>query len=308
MENKLPGVVNGEKNFKSGFVAIIGAPNVGKSTLLNQILGQKVSITCQKPQTTRNRIVGIYTCDTSQIIFLDTPGIYTRKKDKLDEFMVKTALKAASDVDVICLMVEATAKKNTHDLNVIKEISRVSAPTILLINKIDLIEKQLLLPIIDKYRNLETFSAVVPISALYRDGIDITIKEIEKLLPYGPKYYPDDMWTDQPERFIAAEIVREKIFHLLREEVPYSVAVTIDYFEEVPDKNLLKIGATIHVEKKSQKGIIIGEKGRMLKEIGKLARLELEQIFGTRIFLELWVRVEKKWRKDERLLRKLGYR
>ncbi|RLB08399.1 MAG: GTPase Era [Deltaproteobacteria bacterium] len=308
MEDKLSGIITGQEKIKSGFVAIIGAPNVGKSTLLNQILGQKVSITCPKPQTTRNRIVGIYTSQTSQIVFLDTPGIYTYKKDKLDEFMVKTALKAASDVDVICLMVEATAKKNTHDLNVIKQISKVSAPTILLINKIDLIKRQLLLPIIDKYKDLGSFEAVIPISALYKDGIDRLISEIEKLLPYGPKYYPDDMWTDQPERFIAAEIIREKIFHLLREEVPYAVAVTIDYFEEVPDRNLLRIGATIHVEKKSQKAIIIGEKGRMLKEIGSKARMELEHIFGTRIFLELWVRVEKKWRRDEKVLRKFGYR
>ncbi len=308
MENQLSGLAEEDQKIKSGFVAIIGAPNVGKSTLLNQILGQKVSITCPKPQTTRNRIVGIYTSDRSQIVFLDTPGIYRHKKDKLDEFMVKTALKAASDVDVICLMVEATAKKNSHDINVIRQISNIAAPTILLINKIDLIEKQQLLPIIDKYKDLGSFEAVIPISALYRDGIDILIDEIEKLLPYGPKYYPDDMWTDQPERFIAAEIVREKVFHLLREEVPYAVAVTIDYFEEVPEKNLLRIGATIHVEKKSQKAIIIGEKGKMLKEIGKQARLELEHIFGTRIFLELWVRVEKKWRRDERVLRRFGYR
>ena len=308
MDNQLSGMTEKEDKIKSGFVAIIGAPNVGKSTLLNQILGQKVSITCPKPQTTRNRIVGIYTSDKSQIIFLDTPGIYTYKKNKLDEFMVKTALKAASDVDVICLMVEATLRRNTHEMNVIRQISNIPAPTILLINKIDLVEKQQLLPLIDRYKDLGSFEAVIPISALYLDGINLIISEIEKLLPYGPKYYPDDMWTDQPERFLAAEIVREKIFHLLREEVPYAVAVTIDYFEEVPGKNLLRIGATIHVEKKSQKAIIIGEKGRMLKEIGKQARIELEHIFGTRIFLELWVRVEKKWRKDERLLRKLGYR
>ncbi len=308
MENQLSGLSGNEKQIKSGFVAIIGAPNVGKSTLLNRILGQKVSITCPKPQTTRNRIAGIYTSDNSQIIFLDTPGIYTYKKDKLDEFMVKTALKAASDVDVICLMVEAASRKNTHEMHVLRQIAGIPAPTILLINKIDLVEKQQLLPIIDRYKDLGSFEAVIPISALYGDGIRIIIDEIEKLLPYGPKYYPDDMWTDQPERFIAAEIIREKIFHLLREEVPYAVAVTIDYFEEVPEKNLLRIGATIHVEKKSQKAIIIGEKGKMLKEIGKQSRVELEHIFGTRIFLELWVRVEKKWRKDERSLRKLGYR
>ena len=294
--------------FKSGYVTLLGAPNVGKSTLLNQILKEKISITCPKPQTTRNRIAGIYNRDDCQIIFVDTPGIH-RAKDIFNKILVETALAALEDVDVVCFMIEASPEPKDIDIFVLDIIKDIQTPIFLVINKIDLLKnKALILPLIDFYKSKHSFEAIIPVSALLGDGVVELLDEIVAKLPEGPKYFPEDYITDLPERFIIAEFIREKIFHLTRQEVPYAVAVTIDSFKENPEKNQIVIEATIHVEKKSQKGIIIGKGGRMLKEIGRLAREDIERFLGCKVYLGLYVRVQEKWRQDTRVLAELGFK
>ncbi|MEW6614270.1 MAG: GTPase Era [Thermodesulfobacteriota bacterium] len=293
--------------FKSGFISIIGKTNVGKSTLLNYVLGEKIAIVSDKPQTTRNRILGIKNTPGAQMVFLDTPGIH-KAKPQLNRYMVKEAIKTCIDMDIILLLVEANTRMGDSDRFVIETLKKVKAPVILVLNKIDLIRKEFLLPLIDQFSKLYDFKSIIPISALSGEGVCQLIEDIEGLLPFGPKYFPEEMITDLPERFIVAEIIREKIFRLTSQEIPYSVAVVIDDFKERENENTIFIRATIHVEKPSQKGILIGRKGNMLKEVGKLARIDIENLLDAKVYLELWVRVEKDWSKDVRALRKLGYR
>ena len=297
-------------SFKSGFVAIIGRPNVGKSTLLNAILGEKIAIVSKKPQTTRNKIRGIKNIENAQIIFLDTPGIHTAK-GYLNKFMVKEALSALEDVDCIIYMVEAAREVIEEELFIIENFKKVAPdgqpPIILCINKTDMAEKNKLLPLIDQYSKLYAFKEIIPLSAAKGEGVDELLKLIIQLLPEGPKYFPEDILTDLPERFVAAEIVREKVFEFTKQEIPYSTAVVVDRFKENPQKKLVSISATINVERDSQKGIIIGKKGSMLKQIGTSARIDIERLLGTKVFLELFVKVQKDWTKDKKMLKEFGY-
>jgi GTP-binding protein Era len=292
--------------FKSGFIGIIGRPNVGKSTLLNAIMGEKIAITTHKPQTTRNRITGIKNMDNGQLIFLDTPGIH-RATTPLNRLMVSAAKETFRSADVLLLLTEAPAGIHRDDRFIIDSLTGIKLPVILIINKIDLVQKKSLLPLIDEFRRLFSFAGIIPVSALTGNGIDIIIREIWDLLPEGPRYFPEDMMTDRTERFITAEIIREKIILLTHQEIPYATAVLVESFKEDEAKNLIRIQATINVAKDSQKGIIIGKKGSMLKEIGRRARVELETFFATRIYLELFVRVKKDWTHDARMLREFGY-
>lgn len=292
--------------FKSGFIAIAGRPNVGKSTLLNKILGEKLAITSSKPQTTRNRITGILNSDDAQMVFLDTPGIH-RANTPLNRFMVKTATSTFSEVDLILLLIEADRGHNSDDDLIIENLRQAGAPVYLVINKIDRVDKLKLLPLIDRFRSLYDFREIVPVSAVTGDGVDRLLELIREALPEGPKYFPDDSFTDNSERFIAAEIVREKILMLTHKEIPYATAVTVEAFKEDEEKNLIRITATITVEKDSQKGILIGKGGKMLKEIGTQARIEMEKFFAAKIFLELFVRVRKDWTKDSKWLKEFGY-
>ena len=292
--------------FKSGFVSLIGRPNVGKSTLLNFLLGEKIAIISPKPQTTRNRILGIKNLTAGQIVFLDTPGIH-RSRTGLNRAMVKVALATLQEVDVVCFLIEADRPDNDENDLILEDLERVGKPVILIINKIDLVPRGNLLPIMARYSQLRSFEQIIPVSALKGDGVDILDAELLKILPEGPKFFPEDMITDLPERFLVAEFIREKVIQLTRDEIPHSAAVEVEEFKEREEKNLVVIKATIQVERESQKGILIGEKGRMLKEIGRLAREEIEAFLGARVFLELWVKVEKNWRDDPRALRRLGY-
>jgi GTP-binding protein Era len=292
--------------FKSGFISLIGRPNVGKSTLLNFLLGEKIAIISDKPQTTRNRILAIKNHPAGQIIFLDTPGIH-RARSRLNQSMVKVALATYNEVDGVCFMIEADHPDNEENDFILGTLNKVEKPVFLVINKIDLIPKSELLPIMERYSRLRRFFQIIPISALLGDGAEILLGELLKVLPEGPRLFPEDMITDLPERFLVAELIREKVFRLTREEIPYATAVAVEDFKEREEKNLIVIGATIHVERESQKGILIGERGKMLKEIGRLAREEIEALLGAKVYLELWVKVEKNWREDPRALRRLGY-
>jgi len=292
--------------FKSGFIGIVGRPNVGKSTLLNAVTGEKLAIATPKPQTTRNRIMGIRNVEHGQLIFLDTPGIH-RPETPLNRYMVDTALDTFGNSDLLLLVVDAVSGCNRDDQLAIEALREVKIPVLLVINKIDGIEKTKLLPLIDRLQNLLPFAAVIPLSALKGDGISILLEEIWQLLPEGPEYFPEEMMTDRSERFIAAEMIREQTILLTRQEIPYSLAVVVDAFKEVKEGKLLRILATISVEKDSQKGILIGRQGTMLKKIGTAARLSLEKFFATQVYLELFVKVRKDWTQDEKLLKELGY-
>ncbi len=292
--------------FKSGFIAIVGRPNVGKSTLLNAIVGEKLAITSRKPQTTRNRITGILNTEDGQFIFLDTPGIHDAKTP-LNRCMVKAATSAFGEVDLILLLVEADRGLDPGDGLILEGLRSSAVPVFLVINKVDLVEKPKLLPLIDRFRGLHDFREIVPVSAATGEGVGRLLELIVDAMPEGPKLFPDDLFTNQSERFIAAEIVREKILELTHREIPYATAVTVDSFKEDEEKNRIRIAATITVEKDSQKGILIGKGGRMLKEIGMKSRLEMERFFAAKIFLELFVRVRKDWTKDPRWLKEFGY-
>ena len=297
-----------KKEFKSGYVAIVGAPNVGKSTLLNQLLKQKISITAPKPQTTRNRILGILTASGYQIMFVDTPGIH-KAQDEFNRGLVATALAALGESDAVIFMIEPEFAYGPVNEFIMGNLRRIHTPAILVINKVDTLRnKGDLLPLMQGYGEGFDFKAIIPVSALKRDGVEEILTEVVSLLPDGPQYYPGDSVTDQPERFFAAELIREKIFHLVHQEIPYAVAVTIDRFGEIPEKKLIEIESTINVERESQKAIIIGKGGQMLKEIGKQARMEIETFLGCHIYLGLFVRVQKNWRKDPRALLEFGYR
>ena len=299
-------MIEKSQTFKSGFIGIIGRPNVGKSTILNKVIGEKIAITSHKPQTTRNRITGIKNIENGQMIFIDTPGIH-KATTPLNKFMVTAATDTFRSADIILLVVEATAGVHGDDQIIIESLRDVTLPVILLINKIDLVRKRNILPVIDQFQQLFSFSEIIPISALTGDGLGTLMEQIWKLLPEGPRYFPDDMMTDRTERFIAAEIIREKIILLTHQEIPYATAVVVDAFKEDEDKNLLVIKATINVAKDSQKGIVIGKRGSMLKEIGKRARQDMENFFAARIYLELFVRVTKDWTHNASMLREFGY-
>ncbi|HEY6872610.1 MAG TPA: GTPase Era [Geobacteraceae bacterium] len=292
--------------FRSGFVSIIGRPNAGKSTLLNAILREKIVITSDKPQTTRNRIKGIHNIPGAQIVFIDTPGIH-RAKSMLNRYMVEEALSSIREVDVILFLVEADAPAGSQEALILEILAEVTMPVILVINKIDLVPKESLLASIERYARLYPFREIVPVSALTGDGVERVVNTVYGCLPEGPLYFPDEILTDLPERFLVAEIVREKVFRLTRDEVPYSVAVEVESFKERPDGSLISISAAINVERESQKGIVIGKKGDMLKKIGTQARREIEQLLDAKVFLELFVRVRKDWSENPRLLKEFGY-
>ncbi|BCJ86216.1 GTPase Era [Effusibacillus dendaii] len=293
-------------HFKSGFVALVGRPNVGKSTLLNAILGQKVAIMSDKPQTTRNRIQGVYTVPEGQAVFLDTPGIH-KPHHKLGDYMVRTATNTLKEVDLICMLVDASEKPGPGDQFVVEQIQKVNTPAFLIINKIDTISQEKLLESIDAYKNMGAFQEIIPISALKRENLDRFRKLIFDYLEEGPKYYPDDQITDHPERFVVAELIREKVLHLTREEIPHSVAVEVEQMQYREDKDLLSINAVIYTERSSQKAILIGKSGSMLKEIGKRARIDIENLLGSKTYLELWIKVKEDWRNRDTMLRNFGF-
>ena len=292
-------------DYRSGFVGIIGRPNVGKSTLMNRILGQKIAIMSEKPQTTRNKIQGIYTDDAMQVIFLDTPGVH-KPQHKLGEYMNQAAVGMVADVDVVFYLVDATAKIGGGEQYIAKQLQSSKAPVFLIINKIDLLPKEQLFSVISAYQNLLGFAEIVPVSAKDGDNVEHLLEVLKKYLPLGPQYYDPEQITDQPERAIMAEIIREKVFLQTRDEIPHAVAVQIT--EYLPRENgHLYVGAAIYVERDSQKGILIGKGGSMLKKIGSMARPELERLFGNQVFLELRVKVKKDWRNDDWLLKNFGY-
>lgn len=293
-------------NFKSGFVAIVGAPNVGKSTLLNQLLGEKISITSPKPQTTRNRILGILHRPQSQFIFLDTPGVH-KATGPLNAKIVETALAALHDADIIIALVDASAEDVLSEKILVQSLKSQKKPVILALNKIDLIKKSLLLSLIDKWKAVYPFHEIIPISAKAGIQKDILIQCIEALLPSGPPFFPPDSLTDLPMRFLVAELIREKAFHLTGQEIPYALAVTIEQFLEKKNASTVKIHAVIHVERESQKAIVIGKGGEKLKSIGEAARHDIEALIGKKVYLKLFVRVEKNWTRDTEQLRKFGY-
>lgn len=293
-----------KKDYKSGFVALIGRPNVGKSTLLNFLVGQKVAIMSPQPQTTRNKISGIYTDDQEQIVFIDTPGIH-KPKNKLDDFMDKSSYSALDEVDVVLFMVEPEPA-GKGDQYIAELLKKIKKPVFLVINKIDKVHPDKLLSIIDSYKNLGDFAEIVPISASQGNNVSELIKTIAKYLPEGPQFYDADQLTDRPEYFIVAELIREQVLKLTHEEVPHATAVVVDRMRD-HEGGKLQIEATIYVERPGQKGIIIGKKGQMLKQIGIAARQEIEALLGEKVNLRLWVRVQKNWRSDPAFLKSIGY-
>ena len=292
------------KQFKSGFATLIGRPNVGKSTLMNALIGQKIAITSNRPQTTRNKIRTVYTCDEGQIVFLDTPGIH-KAKNKLGDYMVNVAQHTISEVDVIVWLVEPTDYIGAGERHIIEQLKKAKVPVILVINKIDIVKKELLLKFIDVYRKELDFAEIVPVSALKKDGLDILIQCIMKYLPYGEPFYDEDTVTDQPMRQIVAELIREKALKCLEEEIPHGIAVTVESMKF--KKRIVDIDATIVCEKESHKGIVIGKQGSMLKKIGSMARKDIEELVENQVNLKLWVKVRKDWRDSDYLLKNFGY-
>jgi GTP-binding protein Era len=293
-------------DFKSGYVVIAGAPNAGKSTLLNRILGEKISITSKKPQTTRNRILGVLHRSNTQMVFFDTPGVF-RANDILNVRIVDTALSAVADADLVLVVIDAAHPEPRAEGYLVDQLQKQTKPVVLALNKIDLVEKSVLLEIIAKWSVAYSFNEVVPISA--KEGIQVEelVEAMSKMLPFGPPYFPEETLTDVSQRFIAAELIREQVFRLTGEEIPYATAVTVDSFKEQKRGDLVRIEATIHLERDSQKGIVIGKKGGKLKQIGKKSRKQIEHLLGTRVYLKLFVRVQKNWRKDTKAIRRFGY-
>ena len=294
------------EKFYSGFVSLVGRPNVGKSTLMNRLIGEKIAIISNKPQTTRNKIQSILTKDNYQIVFIDTPGIH-RPRHKLGEYMVKSAETTLNEVDAVLMLIEPADRVLESDRLIIEKLARVKSPVILVINKVDTADKERVFKVIDNYRQLYNFSEIVPISALEGTNTDELLETIKKYLPEGPQYFPADMITDQPERQIASEIIREKALRLMQEEIPHGIAVEISEMKKRPEGNLVDVRATIYCEKDSHKGIIIGKHGAMLKKIGSNARTDIERLLGSPIYLELWVQVKKDWRDSDFLLKNFGY-
>jgi len=292
--------------FKSGFISILGRPNVGKSTLFNRLLGDKIAIVAEKPQTTRNRILGIKNVEGGQLIFLDTPGIH-QGRSEMNQRMVRTAIASGRDADVLLFLIEANSPLLEKDQQMIEALKGSKGIPFLIINKMDLVKKKNLLPIMDQYQKLHSFKEIIPLSAMTGEGIEMLLDEILKALPESPPYYPEDMITDQTERFWVSEIIREKVIQQSYQEIPYSTAVTIEEFKELSEKNLVVIKGTIHVERDSQKRILIGKGGQKLKNIGETARKEVEALLETKVFLELWVSVEKNWTQNPQALNRLGY-
>lgn len=297
-----------KNGYKSGFISIIGRPNVGKSTFLNRVIGQKIAIMSDKPQTTRNKVQGVLTTDDSQMIFIDTPGIH-KPKHKLGDFMLKVSKNTLREVDVIMFMVNAEQKLGKGDEFILEMLAGNTTPVFLVINKIDAIHPDELMGIIESYKERYDFAEIVPISALQGNNVENLLVTLAKYLPEGPQYYPADQVTDHPERFIISELIREKVLHLTREEIPHSIAVVIDKIrrdEENEDK--IHVAATIIVERDSQKGIVIGKRGALLKEVGTRARKDIEMLLGSKVYLELWVKVQKDWRNKATHLRDFGFR
>ncbi|MED3563751.1 GTPase Era [Bacillus xiapuensis] len=297
---------NENKGYKSGFISIIGRPNVGKSTFLNRVIGQKIAIMSDKPQTTRNKIQGVLTLEDTQMIFIDTPGIH-KPKHKLGDFMMKVAQNTLKEVDLVLFMVNAEEGFGRGEEFILEKFQTVNTPIFLVINKIDQIHPDDLLSIIDSYKEKYPFKEIVPISALEGNNVERLLDQIKAYLPEGPQYYPADQVTDHPERFIITELIREKALHLTREEIPHSIAVVLDKIERPAGKDIINVMATVIVERDSQKGIIIGKQGSMLKEIGKRARMDIENLLGSKVFLELWVKVQKDWRNKMSQLRDFGF-
>lgn len=295
-----------EEQYKSGFVAIIGRPNVGKSTLMNHIIGQKIAIMSDKPQTTRNKIHGVYTTEQAQIVFLDTPGIH-KPQSKLGDYMMKVAQSTLGEVDAILFLVDVAEGIGGGDRFIIEQLKKVDTPVLLVLNKIDKVHPEELLPIIQTYKELYPFAEIIPVSALMGNNVTTLIDQLVSYMEPGPQYYPADQVTDHPEQFVCAELIREKILHLTREEIPHSIAVTIEDMR-VESNGVVHISAVIYVERDSQKGIIIGKNGSLLKQVGAQARADIEALLGSKTFLELWVKVKKDWRNQERILRDLGFR
>lgn len=293
-------------DFKSGFAAIIGRPNVGKSTLMNHLIGQKIAITSRKPQTTRNKIQTVYTDERGQVVFLDTPGIH-KAKNKLGEYMVNVAQRTFKDADVILWLVEPTNFIGAGERHIAEQLKLCKLPVILVINKVDTVKKSEVAGFIESYRNICNFAEIVPVSALRSQNLDTLLECIFKYLPYGPQFYDEDTVTDQPQRQIVAEMIREKALRTLDEEIPHGIAVTIDRMKERSQGNLVDIDATIICERDSHKGIIIGKQGAMLKKIGSVARFEIEKMLDMKVNLKLWVKVKKDWRDSDYLIKNFGY-
>ncbi|MBE7010093.1 MAG: GTPase Era [Ruminococcaceae bacterium] len=292
------------ETFKSGFISIVGRPNVGKSTLLNRMIGQKIAIISDKPQTTRNNILGVLTRDDMQMVFVDTPGIH-RPFTKLGETMMKSAGSAMRDADAVLFLVEPKAEPGKTELKILEDLKQTGIPVILVINKIDTVKKEMLLPVISVYQQAYTFASVYLISAKQNDGVEALLSELSSYLVEGPMYFPEDSVTDQPERQIVAELVREKLLYLLEQEVPHGIAIEVFSMKEKPA--IVDIEVNIYCEKQSHKGIVIGKKGSVLKEAGTLARADIEEMLGKKVLLKLWVKVKDDWRNKEGALRNFGY-
>ena len=296
--------ITSKESFRSGFISVIGRPNVGKSTLVNSIVGEKVSAVSDKPSTTRNRILGVKTFDDSQLVFLDTPGVY-REKSRLGKSMSRAVSTALSEADLVAFVTDVEKPFGAADESILKTLRK---PSLFVVNKIDKVKKSKLLSILSTAERFsEKFLEIIPVSAINNDGVGQLTQLLKKYLPEGPKYFPDDIFTDQPEVFYISELIREKVFNLTRKEIPYKVAVVVSGFSEDVEKSLIKVNADIYVERKSHKGILIGKGGRMLKQVGSEARVEIERILGARLFLELWVKVRENWTQSDFLVREFGY-
>lgn len=293
--------------YKSGFVTVVGRPNVGKSTLLNQVIGEKISIISNKPQTTRNKILLVYTEEEAQMVFIDTPGIQM-PKNKLGEYMLKISKSTLEEVDIVTFMVDDSMEIGSMDSMILEDLKQISTPIVLLINKIDNLDHEDVLKLIDKYNKMDLFKEIIPISAMNGTNVDKYIEVLKNIIPMGPQYFPDDMITDQPERFVISEIIREKALINLEEEIPHGIYVSVEEVKQRKDKDIIDVVANIYCEKESHKGIVIGKAGSKLKQIGQTARIDIESLLGSKINLQLWVKVEKNWREKENKVKYFGYK